>query len=223
MYKSGSGFSKEEIIPPAPRQANPQIEILGECPNPTILLSFEAYRDTTLIIQENSSDEVSWLGSVREIQSQKYLIEKIFLFKQKVSGSSCEFDQSDIGKFYTEMLEKDRANRELLSSILFWGHLHPGGMTEPSTQDEDQMKVFSHNPFFIRGIFTRSGKCEFTFFDYVEKIKIVDCNWQLYIEDENRRDEIALEIKEKVSKKIVKYPKLKGVKVNVFNNYPPYY
>lgn len=209
-YVGTAGFMDDVTMPPMPHEASLKIELFGEAATPTILLSLEAYRDTTFIIEENGSDEIGWLGSVKKLEGNKYLIEKIFLFHQEVSAAHCEFNQGDIGKFYSEMLKKNPQNKELLSSILFWGHLHPGGMTDPSSQDEEQMEVFSHNPFFIRGIFTKGGRCEFTFFDYAHGIKIVDCPWQMHVEDVDRRKEIALEIKQKVKKERVVFPKWKG-------------
>lgn len=193
-----TGLIEEPVKPLVPHEATPQIEVLGEeVTVPTILLSLEAYSDTHYIAESAGSDEVGWLGTVQKLDGDKYLIGKVFLFNQQVSGAHCEFDQKDIGKFYTDML-KDPANKSILNSILFWGHLHPGDMTEPSGQDEEQMELFAHNPFFIRGIFTRGGKCVFTFFDYERKVKIVDCPWQLHLVDNERREAIAREIKEKV-------------------------
>ncbi len=189
---------KEQVRPLAPHEANSQIEVLGAgVIIPTILLSFRAYSDTHYIIESAGHNEVGWLGTVQKLEEDRYLIDRVFLFNQDVSGAHCEFDQEDIGKFYHEML-KDPVNKPILSSILFWGHLHPGNMTEPSGQDEEQMELFAHNPFFIRGIFTRPGKCVFTFFDYARGVKITDCPWQLHLEDEERKKAIAGEIREKV-------------------------
>ena len=190
---------EEPVKPLIPHKAAPQVEVLRkETVAPTILLSLEAYTDTHYIMESCGDDEVGWLGTVQKLEDGRYLIGKVFLFHQQVSGAHCEFDQKDIGKFYHEMLQRDPANKSVLNSILFWGHLHPGNMTEPSGQDEEQMELFAHNPFFIRGIFTRGGKCVFTFFNYERNVKIVDCPWQLHLADNERRDAIAREIKEKV-------------------------
>lgn len=196
-----AGIIKEPVKPLVPHEAAPQIEVLGkEVKIPTILLSLDAYCNTYYITKASGTDEVGWLGTVQKLEDRRYLIDKVFLFNQQVIGAHCEFDQNDIGKFYNEMLKKDPANKLLLNSILFWGHLHPGEMTEPSSQDEEQMELFAHNPFFIRGIFTRVGKCVFTFFDYQRGIKIIDCPWQLRLEDSERQDAIAREMGEKVKR-----------------------
>ncbi len=190
----------EVPVPLVPHSAQTSIELLeDETPNPIILLSIEAYVDTYHIITAAGDNEVGWLGSVQQLGDDRYLIDKVFMFNQHVSGGHCEFDQTDMGKFYAEKLKQDRANKDLLSSILFWGHLHPGDMTWPSLQDEEQMQVFAHNTFFIRGIFTRGGKCVFTFFDYARGIKINDCPWQIHIQHNTQRyAEIIGEIEQKV-------------------------
>ena len=187
------------IQPLTPHEASPVVERLGvEESVPTILLSLEAYRDTHCIIAASGTDEIGWLGTVRLLGDERYLIERLFLFSQHVSGSHCEFDQTDVGTFWSDMLQADPANKAVLNSIRFWGHLHPGDMTSPSGQDEHQMELFAHNTYFIRGIFTRKGICKFDFFDYKRGVKIVDCPWSLYWGDEKRQQEIDEEVAEKV-------------------------
>ncbi len=194
----GMLLEEEPVKPLFPHEAEPQIQSMVEVVTPTILLSLEAYTDTHYIMEAAGNDEVGWLGTVNKLDDGHYLIEKVFLFDQQVSGTHCEFDQASIGKFYTDMLQRDTANKKILNSLLFWGHLHPGDMTEPSGQDDDQMELFAHNPFFIRGIFTREGKCVFDFFDYTKNVKITDCPWQMHLGDDKRRKAIAKEIKDKV-------------------------
>jgi hypothetical protein len=185
-----------------PHVAETKVERLGASEIPTILVSIEALRDMNYIMGESGREEISWLGSVKETESGRYLIERVFLFKQSVSAGHTEIDQGSLAQFYGDMLKADPANRTLLNQILFWGHVHPGGWVGPSMQDEDQMDLFAHNKYFIRGIFSREGHCSFTFFDYERKLKFVDCPWHIDIQignDENRRKEIAKEIKKKVT------------------------
>lgn len=190
-------YPQNPAVPPVPHQAKPEVELLAERKIPTIFLSLPAYQDTYLIIKESGDEELGWLGTVKRLDDDAYLIERIFLFEQDVSASHCNFDQKDLGKFWLEMLKRDPANREMLNSILFWGHLHPDNMTEPSGQDEDQMEVFKHNQFFIRGIFTRGGEGRFTFFNYALGYKVTDCSWRIWAENEERQNVLAAEIQEK--------------------------
>lgn len=197
-WEGGYYWQPEPVRPLMPHKAETKVERIGDSEIPEILVSLEAYQDIQCIMDESGTDEIGWLGTVREVDG-KYLIEKVFIFNQTVSSGSCEFDQDSISKFYMDMLKADPNNKAMLNSILFWGHVHPGGSVTPSQQDEDQMTLFTHNKYFIRGIFSRSGHCVFTFFDYVRKLKIVDCPWQIDIKsDTSRRKEIAKEIKKKV-------------------------
>jgi len=204
----GGGWDGMYVHTPAPARplvphvAETKVERLGASEIPNILISIEALRDMNYIMQESGTEEISWLGSVKETENGGYLIEKVFLFKQSVSYEHTEIDQNSVSQFYIDMLKANPNNKAMLNRILFWGHVHPGSWVGPSAQDENQMDLFAHNKYFIRGIFSREGHCSFTFFDYEHKLKIVDCPWQIDVKvghDENRRKEIAKEIKKKVT------------------------
>ena len=77
--------------------------------------------------------------------------------------------------------------------------MHPGNSTSPSGQDESQMDQFAHNDWFIRGIFGRSGRAEFWFFNYRDGLRWDDCPWQIYFPaDEDRKARWRAEVKAKV-------------------------
>lgn len=204
-YEGGYGryvYTPEPARPLTPHVAATKVERLGGSDVPTILVSVEAYRDMNYIMEESGTQEISWLGTIKETEHGAYLIEKVFLFKQTVSYGHTEIDQGNLAQFYADMLKASPDNKDLLNSILFWGHVHPGSWVGPSGQDESQMDLFAHNKYFIRGIFSRQGHCEFTFFDYERKLKIIDCPWQIHMQidvDEARKQQIAKEIKKKVS------------------------
>ncbi len=186
----------------APHNFEPRCELI-EGRIPKILLSPRAFLDM-FYISEACEDEVSWLGTVRELGESSYLIEEVFLFKQEVTGVSTEIDQDDLGRFFNDLLAQPNG-QEKAASILFWGHVHPGSFTSPSGVDEAQMRVFSHSPWFIMGIFTRSGRAEFTFFDYSRGVRFSDCPWEIYLpEDASRKARIVKEVKAKV-KRVVPY------------------
>lgn len=191
---------KRLVSPPlAPHRASPQFKALLPHEAPEVLISLEAYRDTTYIIGASGSLEVGWIGGVQELGGNKYLIDRVFLFRQNVSMGHCEFDDDDLIAFSKELLLRDPANKALLTSMKFWGHLHPGDMTAASQQDDDQMRVLSNESYFIRGIFTRTGKAHFTFYDYRRRIEIDDCQWSFHIADNPaRKEEIEKDMKEKV-------------------------
>lgn len=196
-------FKDEKVDTLAPHEVKTEIKWLGKGgpEAPTILLSLAAYADIQHIIETCGPDEIGWMGTVEVLEEGRYLIDKVFLFEQDVSTGHCEFEQSDVGRLYTEVIQKDGAKQA--NKIRFWGHLHPGDFVDASKQDEDQMLIFGQDGYFIRGIFCRQGFCKFTFFDYAHRVKIVDCPWELHVPDDARRAEIAAEIKKKVRKKFI--------------------
>ncbi len=167
-------------------------------PPPTILISHEAFRDIKFILESSPDHEIGWLGTVENMGDNEYLIKDIFIFEQEAGPGHCDLDAKEIGKFCYDLIQKDAKNKEVVPKLLFWGHVHPGTFAEPSSQDDAQMKAFSDNPYFIRGIFTRGGKWTFTFFDYENKREYHRCVWKLSFYDPKRKEEIMSQIKEKV-------------------------
>lgn len=165
---------------------------------PTILISHEAFRDIKFILESCPEHEIGWLGTVLKLSDEEYLIKDIFIFEQEAGPGHCDLDAKEIGKFCYELIQKDEKNKEIVPTLLFWGHVHPGNFSEPSSQDDNQMTAFSDNPYFIRGIFTREGKWTFTFFDYENKREYHRCVWKLSFYDPKRKEEIVNQIKEKV-------------------------
>jgi hypothetical protein len=188
-----------------PHKATPSLELIdGEGSSqemPVIQVTMDAYRDTNYIIQEAGNEEVGWLGTVTWLEDENvFQIDSVFLFHQDVGVAHTEIDPEDLARFYMDMLKANPDNKKLLKRLLFWGHLHPGDMTGPSGQDDEQMKEFAHNAFFIRGIFTRNGKSVYTLYDYERGIKIYDVPWELTYAGNSaeRRDMIRREIRDKV-------------------------
>jgi hypothetical protein len=133
----------------------------------------------------------------------RYLIDGVFMPGQSVHGSTSELTEDGLGEYFTDLAV---SNYEACERMFFWGHVHPGNSTSPSGQDEDQMKFFDHNDWFIRGIFGRSGRCEFTFFDYKNGVRWNDAPWAIYCPvSEERRSRWAAEVAAKVEQ-IVQTP-----------------
>ncbi len=175
---------------------------------PKIFITSEAYADMLAIVGNSGSDEIGWLGTVAELGGGKYLIDGVFLPAQAVHGSTCELSEDGIGELFTELAE---TNFEACEKMMFWGHVHPGNSTTPSGQDESQMDQFSHNDWFIRGIFGRHGRAEFTFFDYKNGVRWNDVPWTIHCPVSNyRRDKWRKEVETKVSRIEVKIPRHSG-------------
>lgn len=193
--------------PFVPHKFEPKQVAIGQNSIPKIFITPEAYADQLSIAQQSGGDEIGWLGSVRQIADYRFLIEKIFLIEQVVSGASTEMTEEGLADLFTDLAMVDS---ELCAKILFWGHIHPSNSTTSSSQDDDQMALFNHNEWFIRGIFGRSGRAEFTFFDYKRGIIWEDVPWQIYAPIyEDQQAAWKVEIEKKVSSVVVTYQKSK--------------
>ena len=168
--------SKKGAAPFTPHQFETRQETINRNNVPGIFITPEAYADMLTIANLSGFDEIGWLGSVLTITDYRFLIDGIFLFQQEVHGATTEITEEGLADLFTDLIIE---NEELAQRLMFWGHVHPSSSTSPSGQDDDQMKHFSHNPWFIRGIFGRSGRAEFTFYDYQRGIIWQDVPWQI--------------------------------------------
>lgn len=195
--------------PFVPHKFEPKQVAIGQNSIPKVFITPEAYADQLSIAQQSGSDEIGWLGSVKQIADYRFLIEKIFLMEQVVSGASTKITEDGLADLFTDLA---MADPELCAKVLFWGHVHPSNSTESSPQDDDQMALFNHNDWFIRGIFGRGGRAQFTLFDYQRGIIWEDVPWQIYAPIyEDQRAAWQAEIEQKVSSVVVTYTKSKYV------------
>lgn len=168
---------------------------------PRVLIARGAYMDMYYIAAASGSDEISWLGTVRK-KGDTFLVEEVFLFEQKVSGASTNLEPTDVAAVATDLIQ--RGELEKVNNIKFWGHVHPGNSTSPSGQDESQMDVFRDgNDWFLRGIFGRNGRAEFTLLDYSRGMRFNDVPWELFVPDSAVRE---AEIKAQVAQKVKSTP-----------------
>ncbi len=140
MAKEDTLIPAQEFLATTEEQEEPAVESIIDIADvvvPTILVSLKAYEKMQCIIQECGEEEISWLGTVQALPDNEFLVGDVVLFQQKVTMGSTEFDQEDLGKFYATKLKESPANKEMLGSLLFWGHVHPSDVG-PSIQDEDR-------------------------------------------------------------------------------------
>lgn len=193
MY-NGRGSAAD---PFAPHQFKTVQLMLRQFIEPKIFITPEAYGDMLAIAENAGLDEIGWLGTVTELGGA-YLIDGIHMPAQSVHGSTCELTEDGIGELFTELATSDF---EACERMHFWGHVHPGNGTGPSPQDETQMSQFAHNDWFIRGIFGRQGRAEFTFFDFKNGVRWNDVPWAIHCPvDDERRERWAAEVAAKVRK-----------------------
>lgn len=169
---------------------------------PRVLITRAAYQKMLAIV-DIADKEVGWLGTTRKVGSD-FLIEEIFLFKQEVSSVTTEISPEGLAEVAQELLTTRPDGMEVCNNLRFWGHSHVRMGTSPSGQDESQMATFreSGHPWFIRGIFNKEGRAEFTIFLYDAGVKVVDAEWAISEPvDDSVRAEIEAEFSAKVSEK----------------------
>lgn len=175
---------------------------------PHIKVTQAAYLDMYYIAAASGQEEISWLGTVKK-SGHIYTIEEVILFEQEVEVATTAMTPADIAKVSTDLIMAGEIDK--VNSLKFWGHVHPSNSTSPSGQDETQMDTLSNgNDWFIRGIFGRYGRAEFTFFDWQHGLRFNDVSWELVVpNDESREAEIRSQVTAKV-KKNVHLPVLSG-------------
>ncbi len=154
-------------------------QLIAPPPEPRIFITPEAYGDQLAIAELSGSDEIGNLGTVTCLGGNQYFIDAIYFCPQSVHGATCELTEDGLAELMTELAMTDEGC-DACARMHYWGHVHPGNGTSPSPQDEDQMSLFQHNDFFIRGIFGRHGRAEFTFFDYKNGVRWNDVPWQIH-------------------------------------------
>lgn len=174
---------------------------------PEIVFSPQAQETIGYILCLTDDDnEIGFLGTVDyDKERQAYIVGEIFIPHQEVSMAECTLMEKGVSELARTLIKEKGV--EYASKLLFWGHVHPNG-TEPSSQDEDQMEQFTHNDWFIRAIFDRSGDSKVDFFDYKSKVKYLDCSWRGHIWEVTKADAIK-----KAIEKRVKIAKEKDVRV----------
>lgn len=173
---------------------------------PKILITPEAFRSMACLV-DLCDQEVGWLGTVSRIGND-FLIEEIFLLKQKVNSSTTEITVEGFTEFISENLLGE-GGLNLVQKLRFWGHSHVNMGTSPSGQDDQQMQVFAGDcqDFFIRGILNKRGRMEFTLYLYSVGIEIEDVPWSIYDPiQEAEKGKWQTEISQKVEKMVYHYP-----------------
>lgn len=189
------------------------VKLEVNCTTPKILVPPRIAADITRIVKLVAV-EVGWYCAVRRLPGQTYLLYDIYLPKQKVSGVTNEFDESDLGEWQTGLAMKGNEGEQLANDFqLCWMHSHHTMVTEPSVQDDEQCKeAGAHGaPFIIRGIANKEGEIRFDIFYFGElHITFLKLPWELdanHICDIPPSIDWEAEIKSKVELKPLVRPK----------------
>jgi len=196
-YGKGAAVKRVAAEPFRPHTFETTIEHLNVPKTPLVLITPSVYTDMLAIAQHSGSDEIGWLGTVTQLTEGSYLIDSIYFPKQEVSGTTTVLTEDGLGELFTNLAA---TNPDACDRMKFWGHVHPSNSTNPSAQDDEQMAAFAHNDWFIRGIFGRYGRAEFTFFHYKNGIVWNDVPWTVMQPVDKDRDAFwADQVKEKVT------------------------
>jgi hypothetical protein len=131
------------------------------------------------LIVELAPKEVGWLGTAERMPSGNFYIDEIFVPEQEVTGT--ETDPTDEGQFkiMNELAEMGEEGMQKIEKLRFWGHSHVHMMTSPSGTDENTPLNYQRLglPWFIRGIFNKLGRAEFTVYLFEEGYRFLDVPW----------------------------------------------
>lgn len=110
--------------------------------------------------------EVGWLGTVKVMDSGDYLIDRIFVPEQTVTGAETDILPEAMLALANEIIESG----DDPSRLYYWGHSHVNMGVAPSGQDERQIEEYLDScPVFIRGIYNKKGDSKVDVYDTTKK------------------------------------------------------
>lgn len=174
-------------------------ELLYEVDEPRIFTTIKAMHKMRYYI-DKTKDEIGWLGYVTKISNNEYLIEDVFLLKQKVHAATTEIDPEALATMATELIKQGQEGIAKYNSIRVWGHSHVNMSTGASTQDDNQMKEFATSDYYIRLIGNKQGEWNVCFYDYTNNILWSGLQLELWYEVDVTNEELDKEIQDNVSK-----------------------
>ena len=148
---------------------------------------------------DNTDKEIGWLGYVTKLSDTQYLIEDVFLLKQKVHSATTEIDAEALAKLATDLIKQGEKGMALYNKIRMWGHSHVNMSTGASGQDDNQMNEFATSDFYIRLIGNKRGEWNVCLYDYVDNLLWSGLELELYYDVEVTPEELDKEIKDNVS------------------------
>lgn len=114
-----------------------------------------------------SEGEIGWLGFVRDLGDNGFLIEDVALLKQEVHATTTEITPEGLLEFWAKTAPENQLK------IKLWGHSHVNMGVSPSGQDNSQMEYFKDgNPWFIRLITNKKREYHIDIYDYANGIQV---------------------------------------------------
>ena len=162
-----------------------KVKVIDEM-KPIIYIMETAYDKMNEYIDQ-SDLEIGWLGTATKRGSNIYVIEDTYLFEQEVSDTTTEIKEEGLNNFAMELMQKENGE-ELWNNMRVWGHSHVDMGTSPSSQDNEQMKLFIKNPneFFIRIIGNKKGDMKIDIYDFELGLIYEDMEYEIVYEEEKQ-------------------------------------
>lgn len=166
--------------PFAPHSFHQTAVFVGKHP-PRIYITPAAYCKMLLYV-ELAKLEVGWLGTASRLKGGDFLIEDTFLLQQQVSAAQTELSVEGQSKLAEELAGRGDEGLEIINSMRFWGHSHVRMGTSPSGTDDQTMLRFRDDglEWYIRGIFNKLGRAEFTIYYFDLGFAVKDVPWDVY-------------------------------------------
>ena len=150
------GFPSSSMTPVTnwlPREA--------ELPTPKVFYTAEVHDEIEFLVNY-CKKEVSWMGLVKSLDNNQYLIYKLYIPVQEVSATESDVSPDNLLQLAAEVMNDGYDVAELI----YHGHSHVNMAVNPSAQDQETIKTFIQTaPIFIRGIYNKQGDAKVDVFN----------------------------------------------------------
>lgn len=135
---------------------------------PTVYISDTAYLKMMVYVRDTET-EIAWHGTVeRNLEENYYYIKDVFLYPQRVTGTTVQTDQDKYNQWMEE-LEDD-----IYNNLRFQGHSHVNMGTSPSGTDlnyyNDILQVLPKTDYYIFAIMNKSGSLNVFVYDLAQNL-----------------------------------------------------
>ena len=167
---------------------------------PTIYISANAYVKMRMLVDQMST-EVGWYGTVTKCPGlqETYVIEDILVYPQKVTGATCEQDETKMFDFEMSL------TTEQVNSKRFQGHSHVNMGVTPSGVDEQfyQDLLTQVNDYFIICITNKKNDYTVRFYDVANNILYTDLELKVLLDDGTDTNNWFTLVKDQVANKTI--------------------
>lgn len=128
---------------------------------PEVLLTPDVAQDIATIVAL-CPYEIAWMGTVKELGGESYLIDNIFIGEQEVSAANVDFLEEGLMSMVEQAI---RAGYDV-NDLRYWGHSHVSMPVSPSGTDLDQAKKFLETglEYMLCSIHNKAGQSDFRFY-----------------------------------------------------------